>query len=416
MQFALLGSHPAGLAMSKALEISGRHKVVVYCGLPAGREMLTSALGKAISVVGDVEEALANPAVEAVIVASAPQSRPAQLRRALQADRHVLCVHPADISPDVAYEAAMIQGDTGCVLLPLMLDTLHPGIARLAALIRQGSIGPPGLIQAELDPAHGAVLNVLGSKPSFSFGFWDVLRFLGGEIAEVMAFGKAERFQENTPLLVEGRFEIGCLFQVTIISAEQGDRLVLRAGQNHADLLMQEGIGGPSSLIWKGNDQVNHREEWQTWDGWQEMVAVFERALAEPKRLSPAGAVEPVSAVGTSLRPSWHDAVRALELDDAARRSLEHRRASLLEYQEATEEASFKGTMTLVGCGLLWALVALLVLSRWFPWLGWIFIPLLALFLVLQLFRWALTSERAAHSGRRKAKSGQHQPSRQAKD
>ena len=50
--------------------------------------------------VSDLEEVLADPAIEAVIVAGAPAVRPAQLRRALQSERHVLCVHPADDSPE----------------------------------------------------------------------------------------------------------------------------------------------------------------------------------------------------------------------------------------------------------------------------------------------------------------------------
>ena len=87
---------------------------------------------------------------------------------------------------------------------------------------------------------------------------------------------------------------------------------------------------------------------------------------------------------------SWLDATRCLELSDALRRSVQRRRASALEYQEATEEASFKGTMTLVGCGMLWAMILILVLSNWLPRLGWLILPLLVVFLALQLFRWAL--------------------------
>src|SRR5206468_3648004 len=60
--------------------------------------------------------------------------RAAQLRRGLQSERHVLCVHPADPRPDLAYEAATIQGDTGYVLFPLLSEAQHPGIRRLAAL------------------------------------------------------------------------------------------------------------------------------------------------------------------------------------------------------------------------------------------------------------------------------------------
>jgi hypothetical protein len=88
-----------------------------------------------------------------------------------------------------------------------------------------------------------------------------------------------------------------------------------------------------------------------------------------------------------SARPllTWQDEVRCLELDDAARRSVERRRASTLDYQVASEEVGFKGTMTLVGCGLLWAILLLAILSVWVPRLGWAVGPLLVLFLLLQV-------------------------------
>ena len=75
-------------------------------------------------------------------------------------------------------------------------------------------------------------------------------------------------------------------------------------------------------------------------------------------------------------------------------RSVEHRRAVTLEYQEANEEVGFKGTMTLAGCGVLWGIFFLLILSAWLPRLGWLIVPLLACFLVLQLFRWIIPGQK----------------------
>ena len=87
---------------------------------------------------------------------------------------------------------------------------------------------------------------------------------------------------------------------------------------------------------------------------------------------------------------TWQDAVRSLELDDAARRSVERRRVNLMEYQQASEEVGFKGTMTLVGCGLLWVVLLLLIASRWAPWVGWLILPLLLVFIGMQMLRYAI--------------------------
>jgi hypothetical protein len=122
------------------------------------------------------------------------------------------------------------------------------------------------------------------------------------------------------------------------------------------------------------------------------LVEAFEAAVA--------AYVEMGQGKTTVGRPCWQDAIRCLELDDAARRSIARRRSSTLEFQEATEEVGFKGTMTLVGCGMLWAIVGLVVLSRWAPWLGWAIIPLLAAFLIMQTLRWALPRRKRRQSRR----------------
>src|SRR5581483_7190562 len=96
MHFALLGNHPDGLALSAALVETGRYHLAAYSGPTAGAEELRRR-GLTVKPVADVEEVLADPVVEMVIVACGLSSRPGLLRRALQSERHVLCVHPADV-------------------------------------------------------------------------------------------------------------------------------------------------------------------------------------------------------------------------------------------------------------------------------------------------------------------------------
>src|SRR3954453_19479848 len=114
MRFALLGNHPDGLAMAGALVASGRHQLLYHAeaGPPEGR--WTADVKRA----HDLEEILADPAVDMVLVASGPANRAAHLRRAMQSERHVVCVHPADHTPEVAYEVGMIQQDTRQAVVP----------------------------------------------------------------------------------------------------------------------------------------------------------------------------------------------------------------------------------------------------------------------------------------------------------
>lgn len=370
MRFALVGGHPDGLAFAREMARGGRHEVAVLVGVPAGS-------GLTARTVGDLEEALADPAVEAVIVAGPPADRPAQLRRALQSERHVVCVHPADETPDIAYEAALIQGDTGHVLMPLLPAAVHPAVAQLARWVLDpaGPVGPIRLVEIDHASAGEVLTAPKGQRPSFPH--WEVLRALGGEVAEVSALAAGAEAGPDEPVLVAGRFEGGGLFQVTLVPRQAEDCFELRVlgRRGRASLTFPDGRGTAARLGWISTDGGRQEQTWEAWDPWPALVERFEAAVA--RTAADAG-------------PVWQDEVRCLELDDAARRSIERRRASTLEYQEVSEEVGFKSTMTLVGCTLLWVMLVLLIASRWVPWLGWFFLPLIVLFLAFQLLRWLL--------------------------
>ncbi len=417
MRFALLGDHPDGLDMARALVESGRHALAAYSGSPVGAEYLRR-WNIAVQAVGDIEEVLADPGVEAVIVAGSPADRPAQLRRALQSERYVLCVHPADQNPDTAYEAAMLQADTRQLLLPLLPEALHPAILRLAELAHADE--PIRLVEMERWAAEAALLehDTPGHKPALPG--WDVLRLIGGEIAEVVGYAAGEEVTAEEPLLLSGRFERGGTFRASFLAnhPEPCWRLAVLLAYDRLELTFPQGWPGPARLTRRDESGAPCEETWEAWNPWPALVEAFEAALAGDKvtrwqgdKVTRAKHRQESTAVAVALSPchlvtlspchlSWQDEVRCLELDDAARRSVERRRASTLEYQEATEEAGFKGTMTLVGCGLLWGSLVLLILSRWVPWLGWAILPVFGLFLTLQLLRWAVppTEESPAES------------------
>ncbi len=414
MRFALLGNHADGLNMAQALVETGRHKLISYHGPSQGIEWL-HRLDSSLATVGDLEEVLADPGIEFVIVAGAQEDRPQQLRRALQSERHVLCAHPPDKTPDVAYEAAMIQADTGRVLLPLLTEALHPGIRRLAGWFHSAAnpLGPIRLLRWE---RRQMITNEVKGRsrdqePSGSFPGWGVLRALAGEIAEVSAFAEQETYVAGAPLLLSGRFERGGLFHGTLLPAagEPNWRLTVLGSKGEAELAWSDAPLGKARLRGRGEAGNFPEECWESWNPWPELVDIFESTVAGSEsriedrgsrmedgnaKESPSAIRDPRSAnlnVRSSIldpRLSWQDAIRSLELDDAVRRSIGRRRASLLEYPEASEEVGFKGTMTLIGCGLLWVMVLLLVLSRWYPMVGWLILPLLILFLALQLLRW----------------------------
>ena len=373
--------------MAQALAASGRHRLSIYSGSALGHLQLQRQ-GLDPRTVGDLEEVLADEDIDAVIVAGAPSARAAQLRRALQSECHVLCVHPADPAPDIAYEAALIQADTGRVLLPLVAAALHPGVARLAQLARTGSVR---LLELEIWSTEEVLLDALyeGHKPGLPG--WDMVRAIGGEIGEVFAQAAAAEVCAGEALLVSGRFMNGVLFQATYLpnQAEAHLRLSLVTTTGRADLVFPNGFPGHAQLKSIDEKGESRLESWDAFHPWQALVERFEQALARSAITRPQpGQFADECLTQSAPQLGWQDELRALELDDAVRRSAERGRSSTLDHQEATEEASFKGTMTLVGCSLIWLAVALLLVSVWVPWLIWLILPLFGVFLLMQALRW----------------------------
>jgi predicted dehydrogenase len=378
MHIAILGTHPDGIDMACALVESGRHELIAYTSAEPVPDHILRRWGPNTRRLHDLEELLADPEIEAVIVAGSPANRTVQLRRALQSERHVLCVYPPDAVPDGAYEASMIQKDTGRMLLPLLPEALHPAVVRLGQLVRSGlrPLVEPRLIEFERWATDRVLLDT-GAEHRPAFPGWDVLRAVGGDIAEVSALAPREELSAEEPILLSGRFERGPLFQVSLLPFQSEPRWRLGAVGSHGrvELLFPVGVRGPAFLSWRDANGDLHEETWQAWDPWPALVALFE-AQPGPSPLT------------------WQDAIRSLELDDAARRSVQRRRASTLEYQEASEEVGFKGTMTLVGCGLIWLTIVIVIIAIWFPKAGWAVVPLLVIFLGLQAFRWIVPRSR----------------------
>ena len=219
MRFALLGDHPDGLDVTRAFVDTGRHELAVYAGPLTGGEQL-ARWGMHPPRIGDLEEVLADPAIDAVIVATPQGNRPAVLRRALQSERHVLCVHPADRTADIAFEAALLQSDTGCVLLPLLPEALHAVVCRFAELARAAKAAVLLEVERWTTEAPVDLAEVDVTLPG-----WDVLRAIGGEIGEVFAMAAAEEeARPGDPLLVSGRFVSGLLFRITHLAGQREPR------------------------------------------------------------------------------------------------------------------------------------------------------------------------------------------------
>ena len=179
------------------------------------------------------------------------------------------------------------------------------------------------------------------------------------------------------------------LFQVTYLPNQAAAtlRVSLVTTTGRATLLFRH--GWPGAAEWTSSDEMSQAQTFEAFHPWAALLERFEQALEEGLLRKPQPG-RPSDTCLTKTPPllGWQDELRCLELDDAARRSVERGRSNTLDLQETTEEATFKGTMTLVGCSLIWLTVIVLILSVWFPLLVWLIVPVFGVFLLLQTLRW----------------------------
>jgi predicted dehydrogenase len=93
------------------------------------------------SITGDFDEMLADPALEAVVIATPVVTHYELAKRALEAGKHVLVEKPPALSAAEAEELCALAEEHDLVLLPGYLLLYHPGVAKLKELIESGELG-----------------------------------------------------------------------------------------------------------------------------------------------------------------------------------------------------------------------------------------------------------------------------------
>ena len=339
----------------------------------------------------ELEEVLVYPGIEMVVVADDLRHRGLILRRAVQSEKHVFCVHPCDTDPHIAYEVAVMQMDTRKLLLPILLDRFTAGMTRLMERCRDGEIGELEAVEFHVGIAEPS--SAEGQPDGLLPLIWDPLRCVGGEIGEVLALPTAGgELTWSSPATLTGRYTDGGAIQVMLMPrrGSEPDRLSVRGRRGRAELAFR--LGAPAvQRLRVATDSGESHEEFETWDPWSKLAAELTRT--GPDR---------------HPRLDWFDEIRALELCEAAQRSARRRRVVAVQYEDlsaASETAGFKTVMTMLGCGVLTLALVLLVamlafgipLASWFPLLV---LPFLILFLLLQLLRWIIPESEAKDNRR----------------
>lgn len=373
MNVLVLGDGPEELAWAQALAGDPEHRLWAAC---PGFKAFPGLPGSL-----DLDDALATAGVEAVIAGGGPELRAEGLRRAAAAGLPVLVLHPPGPSADPYYQVALSRQETGAVVVPDLPLRLHPALAALREAIAERSLGTFRSVRFE-SPAsstEGHLVHEVFPRVV------DVVRALLNEVEAVTATGDPHSEAAPQTLLVVARVPENRRAEVRLwIGQPEPARLILAGERGSLTFEFDPSFDGPAYLVRKVPPEPETRTELDPWDPKAAMLDLFTDA-----------------AGGAEVHPDLLDATRTLELAGAVAQSLTRGRTIDLHYEDISETSNFKTVMTSTGCVLLLCTLVVLPLALvgpvfglvWTLYLAYAIPPILVLFMLLQMFRFALRKE-----------------------
>ena len=316
---AVVGAGRIGALHARHLlgSVAGARLVAVVDTDP---EAAQRAAGGMARVMDTLEEALNDPRVDALVIASPTDMHPEQLRAAAAAGRPTFCEKP--VARTLANTQAAL-GDLTAAGVPFQIGfnrRFDPAYAEVARAVKAGEIGRVELFRSQsTDPAPPPEEYV-----AVSGGFYrdsvihdiDAARFVAGEITAVTAIGRVlvdERFARQGDIdtsVVTLEFESGALG--TLINSRRtsyGHDLRLEVHGALGKLVAED---ERATKVWRyGSDGVRG-------DFYSNFLVRFKeayRAELEAFVAAVAGTRDP--------QPGVRDAIESLRVAEAAQLSLE---------------------------------------------------------------------------------------------
>jgi 1,5-anhydro-D-fructose reductase (1,5-anhydro-D-mannitol-forming) len=279
----------------------------------------------AATALDDYAKMLADPAVDAVYIATPNALHAEQVIAAARAGKHVLCDKPLALT---AADARRCVGEcrSAGVRLGIMFQTrYHDGLADAAKLVRGGGIGK--VVVAEVTMSGGRnlpkgwrtdpALAGLGTLNNIGVHALDVLRYLlGSEVTEVAALTDSEPgYRIDTTALVLLRFGNGTLGYVHVNQSapHARDDIVLYGSEGR---VLGAGLSRPGRhgtlgfITTAGKRSVPAGSH----DAYRRVIDSFADAVAHGRDPSPAG----------------EDGLRSVELTAAIAEAIAERRVVAL--------------------------------------------------------------------------------------
>ena len=382
MKFALLGIDEDALALARWVDASSDHELVAVCDAADRPDLASLFPGASFSYAW--EELLLGSVADAVIVAAGDaELRSEQLRRLVVEGMPLVVSHPAIDSVLVYYELAALAEEFGSVGVAYPSARQHPALQQAVDLVRRGEDGPLGVLQQVIFQRPLVDRQPADVSKHFARDI-DALRSICGEIVRLGAAGAPRDDSAYANLGVQMSSPSGLIarWAVEPVGATAGGTITLRGSQAVAVVNMPN--DGPWSLEVSTTEETS-RQEFAEWNA---QAAVVDQLAA--------------GMAGESIRPDWSDALRSMELTEALQRSVARGRTVEVKLAGETEEGTFKGVMTSLGCSLIMLATGMLFVAAIVDFLlreagvdtqairialPWVVLTMFVLFLALQALK-----------------------------
>lgn len=308
----------AGSQIAPAITAAGNSTLVSVVSRDRARAEEFARAHGAATALDDYAKMLADPAVDAVYIATPNALHADQVIAAAQAGKHVLCDKPLAVTVEDALRCVQDCRLAGVRLGITFQTRFHDGLADAAKLVRDGGIGK--VIVAEVTMSAGRnlprgwrtdpELAGLGTINNIGVHAFDLLRYLlGSEVTEVAALTDSEPgYRIDTTALVLLRFANAAIAYVNANQAtpHARDDIVLYGSEGRmlGVNLSRPGRDGTLSFITAAGERVLPAS---SHDAYRRVIDAFAEAVLADRDPSPSGAdglrsVELTTAIAAAIR------------------------------------------------------------------------------------------------------------------
>ena len=349
MKLAILGGDDEVLCVARIAASSREHAIVAVCASPAWRDRLAPFVPHAVWH-DDWESLIATNEVDAVILGRdrEPFDGPDCLRKLVQAAVPLLATHPVG-DPLLALELDMIRVERRGPMVVQFPGCRHPALPFLAHWISDPDGSPIGgidqlVLERALPRRERADVVFQLARDA------ELVRVLIGSVSKVNAMGPAADalVWGNLSVQLAGSGPTLARWSVEPTSGATSAQLTLIGAKGRAVLTIVEDAAAWSLEVRCEGGQTTS----QTWPEWNAARAALDALDA--------------ARTGATPVPDWPDVCRDLEVADTVELSLRRGRLIELHHSSVTEEDTFKGVMSAVGCLVLMVIPLVLVIAAVF--------------------------------------------------